>query len=78
MAAQGLKVAVFDVNELVQGIILNGAAAFNIKDTTKPCFNSTAMTLCSDPENHLFFDEVHPTAQIHQLFGELLANEIAV
>lgn len=67
-----------DVNDFFQGLVLDGAAAFNITDTTHACYNSTTQTLCSDPENYLFFDEAHPTAQIHQLVGELLAQEIAV
>ena len=78
LTALGHKVAILDADEIFQSILLNGPAAFNITDTTQPCVNSTARTVCTNPENRLFWDDVHPTAEVHLIVGELLANEIAI
>ena len=49
-----------------------------VLQVTQPCFNQTTGSVCSNPENHLFWDSLHPTEAVHDLVGELLANEIAV
>ena len=78
LTASGHKVAILDADEIFRSILLNGPSAYNITDTAQPCFNSTAGTLCSNPDNFLFWDDVHPTAEVHLIIGELLANEIAI
>lgn len=72
------RTAVFDVYGIFQSIQVTGATAYSITQTQQPCFNSTAGTLCSDPDRHLFFDILHPTERVHTLIGELLAGELAI
>jgi phospholipase/lecithinase/hemolysin len=48
-------------------------AAYGFTDVTDPCLNTTAMTLCSNPTQYLFWDGFHPTTTA----DAILANEFA-
>ena len=63
----------FDTYSLLNAITAN-PAAYGFKDVTDPCFNATAMTLCSNPNQYLFFDGVHPTTAA----DSILAAQFAV
>ena len=76
----------FDFLALEQGI-RNNASQYNITDLIHPCYNgrvagqsllplSASPTVCSNPNNHAFWDAIHPTAVIHQLWGEALAAHL--
>ena len=51
-----------DTYNLLHGIV-NSPASYGFKDVTDPCFNAAATppTLCANPDQYLFFDQVHPT-----------------
>ena len=42
------------------GNLVNQAASLGL-NAVDMCFNLAAGTICSDPENHLWWDEIHPT-----------------
>lgn len=66
------------------------AAALGFTDLTTPCYtgavagsaNASAMTagnlsaVCDNPNSHLFWDGVHPTARSHQLWGQAVAAQL--
>jgi cholinesterase len=50
----------FDTFAFLNGIEAN-PAAYGITNVTTPCFDAVAMTVCSDPSQYLFWDDIHPT-----------------
>ena len=80
------SVITFDFNTFLVGVALN-ATALGFTDTTTPCYTgavagtSTAAAntsaVCSNPDQHTFWDGVHPTGHVHQLWGEALAAQIS-
>lgn len=67
----------FDTYSLLNAITAN-PAAYGLKDVTDPCFNSTAMTLCSNPNQYLFFDGVHPTTAADSILAAQFAAAAGV
>ncbi|WP_164928642.1 SGNH/GDSL hydrolase family protein [Gloeobacter violaceus] len=63
----GLKPILLDAYALVLALIDN-PARFGLTNVTEPCLTETAV--CPDPEQYLFWDEVHPTAAV----GRILAD----
>ena len=47
--------------------ILNDPAAFGLTDVTDPCFNG--VTVCSDPNQYLFWDGLHPTTAVDTIIA---------
>jgi len=70
----GVQIQSFDTVAFMaaQAQIMQGQG-FN---TTDACFNSTAKTVCSNPDSYLFWDGVHPTAAAHALLGEAFAAAV--
>ncbi len=68
------SVKVFDLFGLLNDIAAN-PAAFGISETTLPClsFGVKSGAKCSNPEAHLFWDAVHPTAVVHKHAGNRAA-----
>jgi phospholipase/lecithinase/hemolysin len=56
----------FDTAGLMRNIVAN-PAAFGFTDVKDPCFDGT--TVCSNPDQYLFFDDFHPTAAAHTVLG---------
>lgn len=56
--------------------VFDNAASYGFSNLTQGCLNTTTLSLCStDPavqNTYAFWDDVHPTAHLHQI----LANEI--
>ncbi|BGP19587.1 hypothetical protein JCM10213_009320 [Rhodosporidiobolus nylandii] len=38
--------------------------------TTSTCYNSTTGGICSNPQNYLYFDTLHPVTSIHKLMAQ--------
>lgn len=53
----------------VLGAVTANPAAFGLTNVTDPCLDTTAGTLCSNPEQYLLFDAVHPTAAGHNILA---------
>ncbi|PAX45694.1 SGNH/GDSL hydrolase family protein [Brunnivagina elsteri] len=53
----GLKMIQLDVNDLFSQAIATKVFA----NTTEPCLNLAAKTICSNPNDYLFWDDIHPT-----------------
>ena len=69
------SIKVFDLFDLLNEIAAN-PAAFGISDTVSPClsFGVKADAICGDPDAHLFWDAIHPTAAVHQHAGNIAAE----
>ena len=77
------SVLLFDFYAFSQGI-RNNATQYNITDLSNPCYNgrvaghsllplSAPSAICTNPNSHSYWDAIHPTAFIHQLWGEAMA-----
>ena len=79
------SVITFDFADFLVGLS-NNATALGFTDTTTPCYTgavagtSTASAntsaVCSNPDAHTFWDGVHPTGHVHQLWGQALSAQI--
>ena len=56
----------FDTFAFLNGVEAN-PAAYGITNLTTPCFNGT--TVCADPSQYLFWDDVHPTTSADALLA---------
>ena len=55
--------------------ILNDPAAFGLTDVSDPCFNG--VTVCSDPNQYLFWDGLHPTTAADTIIATDIATDMA-
>jgi phospholipase/lecithinase/hemolysin len=72
----GANIFVLDVIALNQAI-LGDPAAFGFTNAADPCFDTAPATptQCSNPDEYLLWDTVHPTTAAHDLIGaEALAT----
>ena len=67
-AATRLKVKIIrvDLFTLAQSAVTM-PTPFGFTNVTDPCLVKT--TVCSDPDSHLFWDDIHPTARAHQFIA---------
>ncbi|MEA5552958.1 SGNH/GDSL hydrolase family protein [Anabaena cylindrica UHCC 0172] len=64
-----LNITLFDVNSLVNSAIaLPGE--FGLQNVTDACFNSDTQTLCTNPDEYLFWDKLHPTTYMHSIIAK--------
>ena len=70
----GIQIKTFDTSSF----LMNQMALMNSqgKNTTEACLNTAAATLCSNPQDYLFWDGVHPTAAAHQVLGQAFAAAV--
>jgi outer membrane lipase/esterase len=64
-----------DINALFTEVIAK-PDRFGLTNVTQPCFNQAAGTLCSNPNQYLFWDGLHPTNTGHQLIAQYAASII--
>ncbi len=75
------KITRFDLFDFFNDLIEN-ADYYGFSNTTDACFNSADTTFhpdCNSGSNFdefVFFDEIHPTARVHELVGEALYETI--
>lgn len=77
LISEGYNVLILDFEAIYEAILLEGAA-YNITEVVQPCYNEADGSVCLNPDQHLWFDNVHPTSVVHETLGRLLASEIAV
>jgi outer membrane lipase/esterase len=74
-ARPNTNIVYVDLYKAGQAVVAN-PQAFGFSNITAPCFNQTAMTVCSDPSGYLYFDGVHPTARGHQFMAAVVEDYI--
>lgn len=71
----------FDLDKELNAILAN-SAALGFTNTTQGCFNADIInltpdaSLCSNPDEYVFFDKSHPTAATHQILVQSAAETI--
>ena len=63
----------FDSFGAMHAIVAN-PGAYGLTDVTDPCFNG--VTVCSDPNQYLFWDGFHPTAAGHEITAEFIQHAV--
>jgi len=58
----------FEVSSLFNQAIAN-PSEFNFTNVTDACFNQANFSICSNPNQYLFWDQRHPSAATHQLIA---------
>ena len=69
----GLDIREFDTFSLLDQVVAN-PGAFGFTNVTDPCVLEG--TVCQDPSQYLFWDEVHPTAAAHQVLADAFAATV--
>ncbi|WP_146149906.1 SGNH/GDSL hydrolase family protein, partial [Chroococcidiopsis sp. CCALA 051] len=62
-----------DVNSLFRRAIAN-PSEFGLTNVTDTCLTQTSV--CSNPNEYLFWDNLHPTTGVHALVGELALSSL--
>lgn len=60
----------FDTFSLVNDMVSN-PGKYGFTNVSAPCFNG--VSVCGNPDQYMFFDNVHPTTAAHSIFGSALA-----
>jgi phospholipase/lecithinase/hemolysin len=60
-----LNIISIDVNSL-----LSDPTKLGFTNVTEPCFNRITQTVCANPDEYLYWDEIHPTARAHSILAQ--------
>jgi phospholipase/lecithinase/hemolysin len=69
----GVDIVGFDTLGALNAIV-SDPSAFGLSNVTDPCFNGASV--CTDPNQYLFWDSVHPTAHVHDILGTEFAAAV--
>ncbi len=69
------KIVSVDFNSLFTQTLAN-PAQFGLSNVTEPCFNRSALTLCSNPGEYFFWDPIHPTTKTHEIMGNYAYRQL--
>ncbi|MCC6707309.1 MAG: SGNH/GDSL hydrolase family protein [Gammaproteobacteria bacterium] len=72
-SAPGYTLTLLDVFALNHAAVDNPAPGANV---TEACTSQNAFTGCTDPENFLYWDGVHPTTATHQVIAAAALNAL--
>ncbi|MUH00589.1 phospholipase [Scytonema sp. UIC 10036] len=71
----GINLITFDSAALFQDAIAN-PAKYGFTNVTESCINPVNLTICANPNNYLFWDNLHPTTTAHAILGELVFTKL--
>lgn len=63
-----------DVYGLLNSVTQN-PGAYGLTDVTTPCFNG--VSVCSNPDQHLFWDDIHPTTAADSILASQFQSDLA-
>jgi phospholipase/lecithinase/hemolysin len=63
-----LKITLLDSNSLFNRVI-GSPGEFGFTNVTDSCLNLTAKTICSNPDEYLMWDYIHPTTSAHRIIA---------
>jgi phospholipase/lecithinase/hemolysin len=72
-AVQHAGAQYFDTFSLFTDMV-NDPAKYGFTNVTSQCFDGA--TVCADPDQYLFWDNVHPTTAAHSVVGSAMANAV--
>ncbi|AFY82468.1 phospholipase/lecithinase/hemolysin [Oscillatoria acuminata PCC 6304] len=75
-----VEIIPLNVNE-IYNLVLDNPADFGFRNVTEPCLNQQRGMTCQNPQEYLFWDDIHPTTFAHEKLGvyafQLLENSEA-
>jgi phospholipase/lecithinase/hemolysin len=71
----GPAITYFDTSGFLHRIVAD-PGAYGFTNVTGMCYDKLAATTCADPNQYLFWDDLHPTAKGHALLGDAFANAV--
>ncbi len=63
-----VEIIPLNVNEIYNRV-LDNPADFGFRNVTEPCLNQERGMICQNPQEYLFWDEIHPTTFAHKKLG---------
>ncbi|KAJ1799136.1 hypothetical protein LPJ59_002035, partial [Coemansia sp. RSA 2399] len=64
---------IFDIHTLMTTCLQPEVlSAFGITDSTDACYttdSNNTPSICSDPDEHFFYDDIHPASRMHYIWG---------
>jgi len=54
--------------------VVGDPGAFGLTNVTDPCFDG--VTVCQNPDQYLFWDDLHPTARGHQILADFIQRAV--
>ena len=68
-------VVFFNTAALLRTVVAN-PGAYGFTNVTDACLDPTVPSLCSNPGEYLFWDDIHPSARGHQILAEQFAEAV--
>jgi phospholipase/lecithinase/hemolysin len=70
-------VAIFPIDQRMQSVIYH-PARFGMSDVSHPCQATIPKVIpaCNSPATFIWWDEVHPTAAMHEILGRMLRDSL--
>lgn len=71
-----------DIFDAFNGVLANPVAfGFDPAYSAQPCYtgfyDNFEGTICEDPERHMFWDAIHPSAASHQVIADVFSEAYA-
>lgn len=83
LSPQGVTLIPFDVNTVLSGAVAN-PAQYGFTNVTDPClansplfFSAGTISVCSNPNEYLFWDSLHPTTAADQIVADAAFKTIS-
>jgi cholinesterase len=73
-----LKMNIFDYTALSDRIH-SSPGDYGLTNTVDSCLvvNDSTTTVCKNPDEYFYWDDVHPTRRVHQIMGEAMAAQLS-